>query len=69
MRIAQGIKLSDVSTHSRAEAAANLFNLLRLVLLCFNTQPRGGGCLMESLIKAINLLFQHTAARRRLLPT
>ena len=36
---------SDVSTHSRAEAAAlKRFILTILAMFSFNTQPRGGGC-------------------------
>ena len=33
----------------------------------FNTQPPEGGCLVDSFILLANCLFQHTAARRRLL--
>ena len=33
-----------VSTHSRAEAAAQAFVLPTPLAPCFNTQPRGGGC-------------------------
>ena len=33
-----------VSTHSRAEAAALLILNRRICPICFNTQPRGGGC-------------------------
>ena len=34
-----------VSTHSRAEAAADLTLIVGELTTCFNTQPRGGGCL------------------------
>ena len=56
----------NVSTHSRAEAAA--FNQAESpsYAISFNTQPRGGGCfLIYRLTVPINA-FQHTAARRRL---
>ena len=33
---------------------------------CFNTQPHEGGCLQQSASQGARLLFQHTAARRRL---
>ena len=35
---------------------------------CFNTQPRGGGCGSSKTASEIFTQFQHTAARRRLLP-
>ena len=34
---------------------------------CFNTQPRGGGCAVNSCSCPRFGMFQHTAARRRLL--
>ena len=34
-----------VSTHSRAEAAAEMLSDFAKLDKCFNTQPRGGGCL------------------------
>ena len=37
-------------------------------LYCFNTQPPEGGCAACSLVRSLGALFQHTAARRRLLP-
>ena len=77
-----------VSTHSRAEAAASNDCFKNLDGNCFNTQPRGGGCKAithpHSFIYGFNtqprgggclqlqttyknwLMFQHTAARRRL---
>ena len=39
---------------------------LLIVILGFNTQSRGGGCDVTSIDKAIQLMFQHTVARRRL---
>ncbi len=33
---------------------------------CFNTQPRGGGCVRDKARMLAPVLFQHTAARRRL---
>ena len=34
---------------------------------CFNTQPRGGGCRLRAVFYWRIRMFQHTAARRRLL--
>ena len=56
-----------VSTHSRAEAAAIIAVIFYFLDICFNTQPRGGGCACRKNTKKIILGFQHTAARRRLL--
>ena len=79
-----------VSTHSRAEAAANFSTIMITNISCFNTQPRGGGCgkfppipyrhssvsthsraeaaaSIRIYLTRMILLFQHTAARRRLL--
>ena len=36
---------------------------------CFNTQPPEGGCFFSRDKAESKILFQHTAARRRLLPT
>ena len=55
-----------VSTHSRAEAAAKKFIKSTKRITCFNTQPRGGGCLSQIILRLIKSMFQHTAARRRL---
>ena len=33
---------------------------------CFNTQPRGGGCVLQYIGEDLWIKFQHTAARRRL---
>ena len=77
----------SVSTHSRAEAAAEMLSDFAKLDKCFNTQPRGGGCDGSVILNKIlavsthsraeaaassqtnqksNWLFQHTAARRRL---
>ena len=56
-----------VSTHSRAEAAAICSSSKSADSSCFNTQPRGGGCIDEAFAPLKKALFQHTAARRRLL--
>ena len=55
-----------VSTHSRAEAAADLGYSHLTHKLCFNTQPRGGGCTNKNNRPCYSSMFQHTAARRRL---
>ena len=55
-----------VSTHSRAEAAAEMLSDFAKLDKCFNTQPRGGGCLSHFLTSLYTVKFQHTAARRRL---
>ena len=58
--------MSFVSTHSRPKAAAvTIFSFFSLVQ-CFNTQPPEGGC-SRCLFGWFSLVvFQHTAARRRL---
>ena len=38
-----------------------------IIMICFNTQPRGGGCILRGLKRLKQAKFQHTAARRRLL--
>ena len=57
----------DVSTHSRPKAAAMRFTLYHFTRLCFNTQPPEGGCVFSHGNILTALVFQHTAARRRLL--
>ena len=57
-----------VSTHSRAKAAAFRCHAVWLPSLGFNTQPRGGGCDRDNQIVNVIVMFQHTAARRRLPP-
>ena len=44
-----------------------LLKLKMIVHQCFNTQPRGGGCAQAIAFISHNVMFQHTAARRRLL--
>ena len=61
------IILANVSTHSRAEAAAGKIHLFQLQNHSFNTQPRGGGCFVSRVPMLPFIWFQHTAARRRLL--
>ena len=78
----------DVSTHSRAKAAACRAIWIAIIRIGFNTQPREGGCALKNygaysiLVsthsrakaaakinqhkKKVKLMFQHTAARRRL---
>ena len=78
-----------VSTHSRAEAAAQPLKAWFPLRCGFNTQPRGGGCILDCILLIFSwvsthsraeaaarsqatsfsriLMFQHTAARRRLL--
>ena len=55
-----------VSTHSRPKAAVPRYRLGKPSILCFNTQPPEGGCPPIALGALEQLLFQHTAARRRL---
>ena len=55
-----------VSTHSRVEAAAVKLLANAHNLPCFNTQPRGGGCLVLCVKRQKRRRFQHTAAWRRL---
>ena len=57
----------NVSTHSRAEAAAFYMAQSLYPSLRFNTQPRRGGCLIPYYAARALVLFQHTAAQRRLL--
>ena len=62
-----GLPQFTVSTHSRAEAAANKADNGKQAQRSFNTQPRGGGCRQTYLNPLHVQRFQHTAARRRLL--
>ena len=55
-----------VSTHSRPKAAANVKSITIRKWPGFNTQPPEGGCLCFHRLQVSTLLFQHTAARRRL---
>ena len=59
--------LTDVSTHSRTEAAACNLRKEKESGKGFNTQPHGGGCRRKSMSLQCLNQFQHTAARRRLL--
>ncbi len=43
-RRSSGRSVTPVSTHSRAEAAAPCSQMHNVLLMSFNTQPRGGGC-------------------------
>ena len=61
------ITLADVSTHSRAEAAANGSHYVAMKPICVSTHSRAEAAAMEVVnLTAQGLLFQHTAARRRL---
>ena len=64
--VARVARIVEVSTHSRAKAAAYCIRSSNLDVLGFNTQPREGGCSGHFIGYAKSLLFQHTAARRRL---
>ena len=55
-----------VSTHSRPKAAGTHNVRQRFDFICFNTQPPEGGWLNIKHKLPIHLMFQHTAARRRL---
>ena len=55
-----------VSTHSRPKAAALSQDDLVPLSACFNTQPPEGGCPLLFIGVCRCVLFQHTAARRRL---
>ena len=55
-----------VSTHSRPKAAGLVMGNAKPLLESFNTQPPEGGWLQEMSVDLSAELFQHTAARRRL---
>ena len=57
---------SEVSTHSRPKAAGYKKGIYNQWIRCFNTQPPEGGWPFAHHIKTAMMLFQHTAARRRL---
>ena len=57
----------NVSTHSRAEAAAKEKPHQHVKPGRFNTQPRGGSCPYMTILGELSHRFQHTAARRQLL--
>ena len=58
--------LSDVSTHSRPKAAGFSRKAKIAEIYGFNTQPPEGGWTVPASNPRSFLLFQHTAARRRL---
>ena len=55
-----------VSTHSRPKAAGRFFDTTQFHKQCFNTQPPEGGWGSGSGAVFEGFVFQHTAARRRL---
>ena len=55
-----------VSTHSRPKAAGAVAPLNKQDSNCFNTQPPEGGWVGMALLSVYVVMFQHTAARRRL---
>ena len=55
-----------VSTHSRPKAAGSLQCSVGADDCCFNTQPPEGGWIRKLSFLKGRFLFQHTAARRRL---
>ena len=59
-------KLSPVSTHSRPKAAGQVFHGFWTYRQGFNTQPPEGGWWYKPLVSELAGVFQHTAARRRL---
>ena len=53
----------DVSTHSRAEAAAwGILYFEKIKKHCFNTQPRGGGCFGDDEVVFILDVSTHSRA-------
>ena len=59
-------KKSKVSTHSRPKAAGGAPSEDVSAVSGFNTQPPEGGWVFRFLEPDMHILFQHTAARRRL---
>ena len=57
-----------VSTHSRPKAAGMVFDIGQKRVESFNTQPPEGGWRARRQLRSLRIgrLFQHTAARRRL---
>ncbi len=55
-----------VSTHSRPKAAGFAKGFYLRDTPCFNTQPPEGGWAVQKFLIMLLSLFQHTAARRRL---
>ena len=60
------ILIGIVSTHSRPKAAGRLQADMAKLARCFNTQPPEGGWQILYIAGFGVILFQHTAARRRL---
>ena len=58
--------ISCVSTHSRPKAAGGYVSGCSRRRGCFNTQPPEGGWMIKFAMSIRRLMFQHTAARRRL---
>ena len=67
--VLQKAGFTPVSTHSRPKAAAQLQSIHDDIIKRFNTQPPEGGCRRQIKSLPYRNLFQHTAARRRLLIT
>ena len=65
--IGESYTVDGVSTHSRPKAAAELAAKFNNPDISFNTQPPEGGCGFFIASKTGWSMFQHTAARRRLL--
>ena len=55
-----------VSTHSRPKAAGSESDIGSQLRYCFNTQPPEGGWSKSERKVIRRMMFQHTAARRRL---
>ena len=53
---------TEVSTHSRLKAAGKPLLQPRRCKDCFNTQPPEGGWFLETILRALLVRFQHTAA-------
>ena len=59
---------TKVSTHSRPKAAGSSPSFAKRRTIRFNTQPPEGGWADTLPVVALDCQFQHTAARRRLVP-
>ena len=60
------VRFELISTHSRAKAAGQLLFYRRFGFVHFNSQPREGGWHQFGFIHGHAIVFQLTAARRRL---
>ena len=69
MRASGELPIADVSTHSRAEAAAYRPTHKGEIMATFQHTAARRRLQIHQLFKFGNSMFQHTAARRRLLPT